>query len=226
MMISIGFLAAFISLAASQCQFFYNKAIGYPIGIERCSYVQQKSGGKLYSYSFEYYCVSEDIALMYTYYGSYTCTAQNYSITTYKNGVNGTFFCNSDYRSCGKLFGGQTPCGCTAYNSDCDYSVEISLVDQVCVEKSSRFYGYNSYEWAITCGSISKANAQVSTYSASDCSGSSSSSTYAAGCHTNEAYQVLFNANTSQMDVIICPGNMASFSLALIAALIAVVLAL
>jgi len=226
MLVSIAFLAVFINLVASQCQYFYDENVGYPIGIERCSYIVEKTGKKRIQYSFEYVCTSESTAKKLTYWGTYSCSGN--STVKYYNSNNATFACNSDYRNCGKLFGGQTPCGCSAGNDDCDYSIEISLVDQTCVELSSDSnVEYKSYSWDITCGSISKANAILNEYTDNSCGSGGVSYTYYAGCHTNDAYKDIFiGTNSSEMDVIVCPGNMASFSFALIAALVVAALAL
>jgi len=204
-------VALFLGVVANakDCQYFYNDLVGYPVGIERCSYYVLNYEGVTESYSFQYFCTSTGVVTEKTYDGVYDCSGTATSTTVYTS-KNGTFECASDYLSCGKLFGGKTPCDCTAADGDCDYAIEISLVDEVCVETDDM-----SYMWAITCGSVSSANAVETQYAdTTDCTGSSTSVTYTAGCHTNTDYI------NGEQDVIICPANVASFSLTLLMGLI------
>jgi len=199
---------------ATQCQYFFNTALEYPVGIGRCSYYVYNHGGRHTQYSFEYECINENLVAAYTYGSSFTCEGTH--STAYFDSNNATFDCTTTDLNCGKLFGYKTPCTCTASDGDCYVAVEISLVDQICVYDET-FDSTYSYEWAITCGSIDKANAVVTSYLSSDCSGSSESTTYAAGCSAD--YSDL-SLNGTEVDIIVCPGNMATFSLSLFAALI------
>lgn len=208
-----------VSAYAIQCQYFFNTDLGYPIGIDRCSaFVQRHKGEKPVYYSFKYECISSDIAVMYTYLHNSTCEGKH-THTRYTSS-NGTFDCSSSDLNCGKLFGYKSPCDCIIADEDCADALEIALVDQTCVTVESDS-GYISYDWQITCGSLSKANAVLNTYKgSSSCSGSSTSKTLAAGCSSNYDY---LSYNSSEVDIIICPGNMASFWLSLFTGVIIVV---
>jgi len=223
MLVSLGLLAILSGLVAGatkDCQYFFDTDLAYPIGIDRCSYIIRGSE-RSQTYSFLYHCDSTSQVTKRTYNDSFYCEGP-YTNSTY-NHSNSDFRCDTDFFNCGKLFGGKSPCTCNVDDGDCDYAVEISLVDQLCfnvttgVEKTAQ-----SYMWDITCGRYTKPNAALTNYTTGDCTGSSETATYQEGCHDHSGY--VYNNNTlwvyNEVDVIVCPGNMASFSLALIAALI------
>jgi len=197
--------------SAKDCQYFLSEEFEiFPLGIGHCSYMISGSS----KVSMLLTCMSESYIKVTMYSEAFDCTDTHTDMIYGHN--NATFDCSTTKSQCGKAYGYKTPCSCTAKDGNCDEAYAISLVDEMCFS-TSLFYG----QWAVTCGSISKAQATLSTYSTSDCSGTAGSVTYKAGCQSSSSY-----GNASEVDYIICPGNMATLSLSLLVGLIAAALAL
>jgi hypothetical protein len=128
------------------------------------------------------------------------------------------FDCTSSKGECGKLYGFKTPCDCTKEGGDCRYAYALSIVDEICVPYSNSL-STPYQQWEITCGSVDKANAKVSLYSDTACNSYLSATTTAAGCHTDADYVAIYGDD--ELDRIVCPANIQSFSIALAMALIA-----
>jgi len=215
-MISRVLFAALLGAVATakDCQYFVSSTFGgYPLGIDHCSYVVDGST----KFSAMVTCMSENYAKFTLYSSSFDCV-DVHTDTIYGHN-NATFDCSSTKATCGKAFGYKTPCSCTAKDGTCTEAVAISVVDDLCVDLGT----YGSVKYMITCGSLSKAQGTASSYSSSDCSGTGVSVTYKAGCQTSSTYTI---GNSSEVDYIICPGNMATLSLSLLVGLIAAALAL
>jgi hypothetical protein len=214
-MIAQVLFAALLSAVATakDCQYFLSPDIeGFPLGIGHCSYMITGST----KMSMMVTCLSENYVQANMYSESPDCTDTHTSVVYGHS--NATFDCSTTKAQCGKAYGYKTPCACTAKDGNCDSAYAISLVDDLCFTSSlSAYY----YKWSITCGSLDKAQATLSIYTASDCTGTSSSTTNKAGCQTATSSNV-----TTEVDYIICPGNMATLSLSLLVGLIAAALAL
>jgi len=213
-----------LASAQSDCQYFYSPDFydGYPLGINHCHYtVQQNSKGTTDSTSVMLKCISETVVEMTIYTQAFDCVGTHQTPLYYKNGVNATIDCSTTKLECGKKFGYNYPCSCSANNGDCDFIIEVAIVDDICVPSSKT----TSNKWTITCGSLSVANAMFSTYNdTTTCGGVGESVTFPAGCQTSKRYE--HNYNTSTLDWIVCPGNMASFSMTLLVALLVAALSL
>jgi len=211
--------SAFLGLLASakDCQYFVLPGSNtFPAGIDRCSYTVD--GGIQISWMPT--CLNEDVVQLTYYYAAFDCTGRNYVETFGHN--NATFDCSSTKLTCGKAFGFKHPCGCSAAAGTCDVASAISVVDGFCLKVNGTF----SVDWTITCGSISKAQGTVTRYGmSSSCSGESAGLTNKAGCQTGD-FSASTNTNYTNLEFIICPGNMATLSITLLIGLIAAALAL
>jgi len=197
------------------CQYFLNMDVGYPIGTGKCNYYVYTEGEYAGQHSFVYECVTPQLVQMYTY-ATYDCKGIH-TTTTYTP-INGTFSCQGHKKMCGTTFGYKTPCECTLYNGDCDAAVGMALVKDICVYSQKN--GTMSYSWDITCGRVNVANARVTRFHTPDCTGTpSGSTTYPAGCFSNPAYEHTFNA--SEIDWVVCPGNVPTWSLSVLALVVA-----
>jgi len=215
-MISRVLIAALLGAVASakDCQYFVSALLGgYPLGIDHCSYIIEGST----KMSAMVTCMSENYAKFTMYSDSFDCVGTH--TDTIYGSSNATFDCTSTKAACGKAFGYKTPCSCTAKDGTCTEAISVSVVDEICVDLGVS----GSIEYMITCGSLSKAQGTISVFSSSDCSGTGGSVTYKAGCQTSSTYSV---GNATELDYIICPGNMATLSLSLLVGLIAAALAL
>jgi len=213
-MLSIVFasLLGLVAYAAEDCQYImYDTALldYVPLGINRCHYMVV--GGTAVSYKFT--CNSETEVKMTYYSSTFDCEGSQTSDTL--SSSEAVFDCSSDKSECGKLYGFKTPCDCTKEDGNCNYAYALSVVDEICVYYDSEFY----QKWAITCGSVSEAKAQVSLYSDTVCNSLSTTVTTNAGCHVNSDYTYAFGDD--EVDWIVCPANIQSFSIALLVALIA-----
>jgi len=191
---------------SKNCKWVYDPdVVDYPVGVNRCNYVEVTTGNNARTFSFKYSCSSTSSVTMYKYLGSFDCsgTYSESDVTDYVS-----YECGSDYDVCGKAFGTKTPCDCTAADKNCDTAISISLVDNICLYSTSSDY---SYEWYIQCGSVSSAYARQYQYSNTKCSGDPyQTNTYHAGCQTAK------NSN-NETDWIICPANKSTFSVVVLA---------
>jgi len=215
-------VATLLGLAAArECQYvlYQDSLIGLylPLGINRCHYFVTDSIQR----SMQFTCVSETQIELTEYDKNYDCSGSHNS-STYSN-AEMTFDCSSDRAECGKLFGFKTPCDCTKEDGNCDYAFAYSIVDETCVPYTSVSTGYYQ-QWDITCGSVSKAKAEYGVFTDSACNSEYLSDSTSAGCRTNSEYSTVFGQD--EVDWIVCPANIHTFSITMIAALIVAALSL
>jgi len=205
-------LLALVAHAAADCQYvlYQDDLLDYvPLGINRCHYTVV--GG--YAYSYKFTCNSEtELGLTY-YTTAFDCEGSQTS-TTYTSSQM-VFDCSDEKSECGKIFGFKTPCDCTKEDGNCLFAYALSIVDEVCVYYNALYY----QQWEITCGSVSEAKAVLSMYDDTVCNEFASMDTSNAGCHVNTNYTYIYG--TDEVDWIVCPANIQSFSIALVVALIA-----
>jgi len=214
-------VATLLGLAAArECQYvlWQNDLTGIyaPLGINRCHYYIVGDS----QMSMQFTCESETSIKM-SIYANYDCSGVHNS-TSFTTST-ATFDCSSDKSECGKLYGFKTPCDCTKEDGNCDYAVAYSIVDGTCVPSipdTTTLYE----QWDITCGSVSKAKAVIGFYTDSACNENSGSTTTKAGCRTNSDYSTVFG--NDEVDWIVCPANIHTFSITMIVALIVAALSM
>jgi hypothetical protein len=216
-------VAALLGLAAARdCQYvmYEDSLVGLylPLGINRCHYYITSSVQQ----SMQFTCVSETQVRLDSYDKTFDCTGSHNS-TTYTSSEM-TFDCSTDRSECGKLFGFKTPCDCTKEDGNCDYAFAYSIVDDTCVPYSSLVSNTYYQEWDITCGSVSKAKAEYTVYTDSACNSEYFNDATSAGCRTNSDYSTIFG--NDEVDWIVCPANIHTFSITMIVALIVAALSM
>jgi len=206
-----------IGLASATCSWVSEKQlettdigpkIYAPIAVGSCNY--HLSGYTVYS--FMYTCNTFSKVTKTIYNATYDCTGTSITVDVSDNSI---FDCQIGGSACGSTFGYLTSCGCSTSVGDCEYGFQYSVVSGVCVPLANK---NESAYWTVECGSSSSSKVTQEMYLQNQkCTGDFNFTSWITGCQT-------LGPTKTQLEIMICPSTMASFSF--VGLLVTLVLAL